>query len=360
MSVTVNGTSGLVFGDGTIQGTAAGTSFRNRAINGDMRIHQRGALNILTTGGTANYPVDRFAVYPAIGSKLSVTQASSASDGPVGFNNYIRVRVISAYTPTSTLQYFLLEHQVEGYNWADLEYGTSNAKTCTVSFWIRSSVTGTYSFGLRNAALNRAYVTTYTINAANTWEYKTITIPGDTTGSWEKTNLRGILLDWDLGSSSDYLTSSSNQWIAAGTQQYASTTGTKLITNQSATLDITGVQVEKAGAATSFEHRSYGTELALCQRYYQIVGSFFVSTPLSNEQEIVGAFSLYTPMRSQPSSAGWDGSFHRPGIAFYNITGINAIQGKDGSGYTVFTIAAGAGTNTMGQFAGLFKLNAEL
>lgn len=266
MSVTLNGTSGLVFGDGTTQGTAAGNSFRNRIINGDMRINQRGGSNILTTGGAANYAVDRFAVYPAIGSRLTINQASSG--GPVEFSNYLRVTVTTAHTPTSTGQYHLLEQQVEGFNWADLEYGNSNAKTCTVSFWIRSSVTGTYSFGLRNSGLNRAYVSTYTINAANTWEYKTITIPGDTTGTWEKTNARGVCLDWDLGSSTDYLTSSLNQWIAAGTQQYASTTGVKLITNQGATWDITGVQVEKAAAATSFEHRPFGAELAMCQRYY--------------------------------------------------------------------------------------------
>jgi hypothetical protein len=258
MSVIVNGTSGLTFNDGSSQNTSAyggGFAMRNRIINGAMVINQRN-----TTITNSDYSVDRWEYGSSLASKMSVAQSSTA---PTGFINSLLATSSSAYSITST-DYFVLTQKIEGLNSSDLAWGTASAATVTLSFWVRSSLTGTFGGSLRNSATDRSYPFTYTINAANTFEQKTITIAGDTSGTWLTTNGIGIRVGFGLGVGSTY-SGTAGAWAGAN---YISATGaTSVVGTNGATFYITGVQLEKGSTATSFDYRPYGTELALCQRY---------------------------------------------------------------------------------------------
>jgi hypothetical protein len=243
--------------------SSEGLHFRNRIINGGMVIDQRNAGASVTA--TADiFCVDRWAI--GFGSPVNAFTAQQSATAPVGFTNSL---VITAGTgaSASTTGYAVLRQAIEGYNISDLNFGSANAKTITISFWVRSSLTGTFGLSIRNEAGNRAYGATYTISSANTFEYKTVTIPGDTSGTWATTNGFGIHLFFDLGAGSNYdipagsWQSGSNMFGVEGTVKLTETTG--------ATFYITGVQLEVGSVATPFERRPYGMELALCQRYFQ-------------------------------------------------------------------------------------------
>jgi hypothetical protein len=264
MSVTINGTSGVTFNDASNQTTAAtGFGFKNRIINGAMVIDQRNAGASVTSG----YPVDRFQLELSQASKLTAQQNAGSVTPSVGFANYLGITSSSAYAITST-DYFLLTQRIEGYNTADLQWGSANAKTVTLSFQVYSSLTGTFSGTLFNGSSNRGYVFQYTISSANTWTPISVTIAGDTTGTWNTTNGMGIAVRFCLGSGSTRL-SSSGSWSST---VYDGVTGTtSVVGTNGATFYITGVQLEKGSTATSFDYRPYGTELALCQRYCEVV-----------------------------------------------------------------------------------------
>lgn len=251
-------------GNATFAGTPVPNSsfLRNRIINGDMRIDQRNA----GASGTANqYTVDRFAYFGAAASKGTWQQNAGSVTPPAGFTNYWGFTSSSAYTVGATEQ-FNLYQPVEGFNVSDLAWGTANAKTVTLSFWVRSSLTGTFGGSIYNSAVNRSYPYSYTISTSNTWEYKTLTISGDTTGTWLTTNGIGLYLNFSLGAGST-VSGTAGAWAAT---RYDSATGaTSVVGTNGATFYITGVQLEVGTAATPFERRQYGQELALCQRYYQ-------------------------------------------------------------------------------------------
>jgi len=245
-----------------LSGNAIGPGFKNRIINGDMRIDQRnaGASVTLTSGG--NFSVDRFQGFEDTDGAMTAQQDSSA---PAGFINSVKLTTTTADSSLSASQYALFRQMVEGTNVADLAWGTASAKTVTLSFWVRSSLTGTFGGALGNSAFNRSYPFTYSISVANTWEYKTVTIAGDTSGTWLTTTGTGIRVNFGLGVGSDY-NGTAGAWAGAG---YLSATGaTSVIGTLNATFYITGVQLEVAPSATSFDYRPYGTELMLCQRYY--------------------------------------------------------------------------------------------
>jgi hypothetical protein len=267
MSVTVNGTSGLTFNDGSSQNTSAyggGFAMRNRIINGAMVIDQRNA-GASVTPTSSSYTLDRWYTILTQSSKFSVQQNAGSVTPPVGFSKYIGITSLSSYS-VGAGDYFLLTQSIEGFNTADFGFGTANASTVTLSFWVRSSLTGTFGGSLVNSGFSRSYPFTYTISAANTWEQKTVTIAGDTTGTWiGATNGIGLRVQFGLGVGSTY-SGTAGSWAAT---EYDSATGaTSVVGTNGATFYITGVQLEKGSTATSFDYRPYGTELALCQRYY--------------------------------------------------------------------------------------------
>ena len=260
MTMIIDGTNGLTFPDSSKQYNSY-YGFKNRIINGAMVIDQRNAgASVTPTADT--YTLDRWSVGMSQASKMTIQQSSTV---PSGFSKSLSVTVASAYTPSAS-EWFGFYQKIEGFNSADFGFGAAGASTVTISFWVRSSITGSYGFSLSNSSQNRSYPVLYTVNSANTWEQKTITIAGDTSGTWVGgTNGIGLLLIWSLGAGSTYQ-QTANAW---GTGLGLGTTGqTNWITNAGATFYITGVQLEKGSTATSFDYRPYGTELALCQRYY--------------------------------------------------------------------------------------------
>jgi hypothetical protein len=243
-----------------ITGTSGITGFKNRIINGAMMIDQRNAGASVTA---SNYNlVDRWAYAASQSSKFSAQQSTTA---PSGFINSLIMTTASAVT-IGAGDIFNINQPIEGLNISDLGWGTASAQTVTLSFWVRSSLTGTFGGSLSNSAVNRSYPFTYTVSSANTFEYKTITITGDTSGTWLTTNGVGIRLFFSLGTGSTY-SGTAGAW--AGADYRSSTGATSVVGTNGATFYITGVQLEKGSTATSFDYRPYGTELALCQRYYE-------------------------------------------------------------------------------------------
>jgi len=238
------------------------TGFKNRIINGAMVIDQRNSANVAVTAN-GSYNVDRFLVNNSTDGAYSAQQDSSA---PEGFTKSLKITTTTADATLTTTQQLLFNHYIEGYNVADLGWGTANAKTVTLSFWVRSSLTGAFGGALKNSSSDRSYLFTYTINSADTWEYKTVTVVGETTGTWDKTTGRGISLIFGLGVGPDR-SGTAGVWSNSNLN---SATGTvSVIGTLNATWYITGVQLEVGSTATSFDYRPYGTELVLCQRYYQ-------------------------------------------------------------------------------------------
>jgi hypothetical protein len=245
-------------------GAGNASSFKNRIINGDMVIDQRnnGAAITVNTTASAQFAVDRTSSYGT--SSAGVFTAQRSTIAPVGFVNSLSSTVTTASTPSAGHEYGLRQ-TIEGFNIADLGWGTANAKAVTLSFWVRSSVTGTFAGSVCNDAYNRSYVFTYTINSANTWEFETITIPGDTAGTWLTDNGAGIRLQLNLGAGSSK-TGTAGVWSVGYLQ--SATGSVNLISTSGATFYVTGLQLEVGTVATSFDFVSYGTELALCQRYF--------------------------------------------------------------------------------------------
>ena len=355
MSVSYGGDK-ITFDDGT--SIASGLShFRNRIINGAMEIDQRyaGSGNTLVTA-TETFVVDRFVGYKDGG----VITSGQSSVAPVGFSDSISWIVGTGASATAG-QFFFLKQHIEGFNTADLGFGTVNAKTITLSFWVRASVTGTYSGSLTNGAIDRSYPFTYTINSANTWEYKTITVPGDTSGTWVgATNGIGLRVYWDLGMGSTYR-GSAGSWQNGA---YAGVTGTTSISaTTGATFYITGVQLEQGSFATTFERRPYGTELQLCQRYYLLLVSganiYFSNAYYYTSSIVLGHITLPVTMRAAPTLAivsgtnfysmyrnGFGDDMNSLGISYSNPQNVTFINNSEVSG-------------TAGEAGGLWTNNAS-
>jgi hypothetical protein len=249
----------------TANAVTPSVNMKSRIINGAMVIDQRNAGASLTpTNG--QYTVDRWGAFQTTASKFSVQQNAGSVTPPAGFTNYVGCTSLSAFSVGSG-DVFGLYQWIEGLNVSDLGWGTANAKTVTLSFWVRSSLTGTFGGCFANSAFNRTYPFSYTISAANTWEQKSVTVAGDTTGTWLTTNGQGIAVVFSLGTGTT-LSGPANAWAA--TNYYSATGATSVVGTNGATFYLTGCQLEVGSTATSFDYRSIGTEDYLCKRYYQL------------------------------------------------------------------------------------------
>jgi hypothetical protein len=340
MPITISGTTGIALAG---QFDSASTfGFKNRIINGAMVIDQRNA-GASVTAVNAVYTLDRWQSVSSAASKFSVQQNASAVTPPAGFKNYLGVTSLSAYSVGAGEVFGLLQ-PIEGFNTADLGFGAAGASTVTLSFWVRSSLTGTFGGSLSNSATNRSYPFTYTINAANTWEYETITIAGDTTGTWiGATNGTGLNVQFSLGTGTT-LSGTAGAW--AGTFYGSATGAVSVVGTSGATFYITGVQLEKGSTATTFDYRPYGTELALAQRYCEAYYCDASTTsPISWQYVSGGMYFIWqfkAEKRAQASvtkvAGTWVGS--TPSIS----GGISTAQFSSGS---VFYINATAGTQVL-------------
>ena len=324
-----------------------GYGFKNRILNGGMTIDQRNAgASVTVPATTLTYTVDRWAAWGSAASKYTVQQNAASVTPPTGFKNYLGATVAAAANVTiGSTDVYYINQKIEGFNTADLGWGAAGASTVTLSFWVRSSLTGTFGGSLYNSAADRSYPYTYTISAANTWEQKTVTITGDTSGTWLSTNGIGVVVLFSLGYGSTYQ-GTANTWQSGF---YGTATGTVApITTNNATFYITGVQIEKGTVATSFDWRPYGTELQLCQRYcYAVshVSNTGFLTPFFAASASVGYAVIPLPVQPRVpptgvvSNSNWYMNNAGPGNAG---TGALVFTGSDYSGVTVQS-TSGAG-----------------
>jgi hypothetical protein len=285
-TVSINGANGSGY-----------TGYKNRIINGGMVIDQRNAGAAVTISTTNIYSLDRWSASEASDATFTVQQDSSA---PAGFINSAKITVTVADASVAASQYNTFQQRIEGLNCSDLAWGTAGAAAVTLSFWVRSSLTGTFGGAITNSAYNRSYPFTYAISAANTWEQKSVTIAGDTSGTWLTTNGIGMIIYFDLGSGVDN-TGTANAWVGAGNVGTDSTV--QLVNTLNATWQVTGVQLERGSNATSFEFRDYGRELIMCQRYYQLFSGFTIEgyAAAGNQRAVTVPMSLPVTMRANPT-----------------------------------------------------------
>jgi hypothetical protein len=358
----------------------AGLGFRNVVINGDMAIDQRNAGAAATSVSAAYvFPVDRFKFYQAAGSKITgqrVAKSASASNAPEGFQYSLKLTNAASGTTPAAGDEYQLYHLVEANSTDTWDWGYSTAKQVVLSFWVRSSVTGTYAVTLYNAGTNnRSYVTTYTVNAADTWEKKTVYVNGDTAGTWTIGASTAVGIIWDLGSGSN-LNATPNAWASAfDTRTSGSVTW---ISTGSATFYITGVQLEQNVQPTPFEQRPYGVELALCQRYYE--KSYDTATSVGTITEVGvhwhsgsgnGSGRHYVPIRFkvEKRSNGYTVNTYDPAAAGSNWRTNNAgqtglqrtpsIEQKGTSGF-VANVEDGGYSWVVGNTRGHWVVDAEL
>jgi hypothetical protein len=267
MSLIIDGTSGVTFNDSSLQAAAASPYvLKNRIINGAMVIDQRNAGAFQTNNAGVQYPVDRYIAYGSAASKFTMQQNAGSITPPAGFSNYVGFTSLAATSLAAGDIYEFLQ-RIEGFNTSDLNWGTANAQTVTLSFRVYSSLTGTFGGAIQNSAGTRSYPFSYSIPTANTWTTISITIAGDTTGTWiGATNGIGMQVIWGLGVGSTY-SGTAGSW--SGNAYYSATGATSVVGTNGATFYITGVQLEVGTSATPFERRLYNQELANCQRYYE-------------------------------------------------------------------------------------------
>lgn len=297
-------------------GAGNATRFKNRIINGNMVIDQRNAGASVTNIVGAVYTLDRWSAAGYVASKFTVQQNAGSVTPPAGFTNYLGCTSSSAYTVGAS-EYFDVNQCIEGLNMADLGWGTADAKTVTISFWVRSSLTGTFGGAINNSGDTRSYPFTYTINSANTWEYETITIAGDTSGTWLKTNGIGLRLRFSLGAGSTF-SGTAGSW--SGSTFTSATGATSVVGTSGATFYITGVQLEVGSSATGFEYVDYGIQLVMCQRYFVKIPTDYETIAYYSDRPGNGMMFLPVTMRASPTISGGSWSAHTGNAGTYAAT----------------------------------------
>jgi hypothetical protein len=323
---------------------------RNRIINGAMVIDQRNAgASVSTSSGISVYSVDRWVFDYSQTSKATLQQNAGSVTPPTGFTNYLGVTSSSAYSVGSS-DYFLLNQRIEGFN-CDLGWGTANASAVTLSFWVRSSLTGTFGGSLRNSAGNRSYPFSYTISVANTWEKKSITVAGDTTGTWLTNNGIGIFVYFSLGAGSTF-SGTAGAW--AGSNLVSATGSQSVVGTNGATFYITGVQLEVGTQATSFEYRQYQQELALCQRYCFQASALPIGATINGFNSTSTPVRMPVSMRTTPTLSNASFSV-AAGSAGTVSTSTGTGFGTSPDGLWVFNSAGNWNTGTAAQLTGTFS-----
>jgi hypothetical protein len=354
MSMILDGSNGVTFNDASLQGAAASPYvLKNRIINGAMVFAQR-ATTASNVGSSAYATLDRFLLDTRINVSPtgSYTQAQS-TDAPTGFNYSFSVTVTTAGNALTSAYGLNLAQFIEGYNIADLAWGTANAKTITLSFWIKSSVTGSYGFGLISGSYDASYVGQYTVSSANTWEYKTVTIPGPTIGTWDSTNGRGIQLKFSLGTGSGGVTATPNTWIVGEFVDASSSTASPTFwSTAGAVWKITGVQLEIGTSATPFERRLYNQELANCQRYYEQTVLGNMQIPNGSGSAMINPISFHVTKRTSPTMA----TITAATLNGAGSTGLNGVS-VDGFG---LQFVNSSGTNNFFTNSPVYSASAEL
>jgi hypothetical protein len=314
--------------------------FRNRIINGNMVISQRNGTSVVTPADN-DYTLDRWRLPLSQPSKLTVQQSTTA---PIGFSNSALITSTSAYSVGAS-EGFLFSQRIEGFNFADMAWGTASANTVTLSFWVRSSLTGTFGGSLSNSANNRWYAFSYTINAANTWEQKSVTITGDTSGTWVgATNGTGLNIYFSVGSGSS-VNGTAGSWGSSAL--YSVTGSTNVVGTNGATWFLTGVQLEAGSVATPFERRDYGRELMMCQRYCTTAGGASLAqgaqTGTTNAE-----FNFVFPvtMRASPSM-----SF--PTTSDFSVFSWVALAGRTATSVSLLNSSVRKGTVSIGWSSAL-------
>jgi hypothetical protein len=312
---------------GLLEGSTNYTGFKNRIINGAMVIDQRNAGASVTVNDNEPYTVDRWQAQDSTDGAFTAQQNAGSVTPPNGFTNYLGVTITTADSSLSASQFARLQQCIEGFNFADLAWGTANASTVTLSFWVRSSLTGTFGGAVQNGTNNRSYPFSYTITSANTWELKSVTIAGDTTGTWATTNGRALFLQFGLGVGSTY-SGTAGAWAGAN---YVSATGaTSVVGTNGATFYITGVQLEKGSTATSFDYRPYGTELALCQRYYERINNVLATCASGGFNNSYASYLKFTVTKRDT-----------PTVTIYSASNLAGTAGS-ATWYPGTTVAAAA------------------
>jgi hypothetical protein len=297
-------------------GAGNASSFKNRIINGNIVIDQRTNGTVSTPVNNTFSSVDRWKYYLSAASKCTTQQLTASP--PPGFTSYLNITSTSAYSVGASESFFITQ-LIEGFNIADLGWGTANAKPITLSFWVQSSLTGTFGGTVVNYAQTTNWTFAYTIASANTWQQVSITLTGPTTGAWQSgTNQPAMYVAFNFSSGASAQGAPSTSWATVGAGVFAPTGQVNLLGTNGATWNITGVQFEVGTVATSFDFRSIGTELNLCQRYFQIVGGtgtehWTMGVMATDRINIV--YGLKQTMRASPSFSAT--SF---GSAFSNLT----------------------------------------
>ena len=295
---------------GTSSIDGLGYGFKNRIINGAMMIDQRNAGASVTPSNN-QFITDRWKINYS--GNFTCQQNAGSVTPPTGFTNYLGATSTGTNSPTGNITYSFVQ-VIEGFNVADLGWGTANAQPVALSFWVRSSATGTFGGSFQNSAGNRSYPFSYTISAANTWEQKTISIAGDTTGTWVKDNGIGLTLTLCMGGGANYA-GTAGAW---GGADYRTVSGqTNALATSGATFYITGVQLEKGSTATSFDYRPYGTELQLCQRYYE-TGTLYAQAYGNSSNGVNWSYPMKVTKRALPTGTLTSGGYvNYPGPVFF-------------------------------------------
>jgi len=348
-------------------------SHRNMIINGDMRINQRGSGSLTINSGTVQYPCDRFSARGV--SSAGVFTLESVTDSPAGFTNSLKATVTTDDSSLSGTESYRVMQHIEGNNISHLNWGSSDNQAVALSFKVKSSLAGTFGGVVQNGDYNRFVPFTYTIDSANTWEDKTVTIAGDTSGTYPTDESLAVRLNWSLGAA---------ELGTAGTYTATTKNGatgqTQVISTLNATWQVTGVQLELGSNATPFEHRSYGDELAKCQRYFWSVGgvpspegssNYYEHVCVAYMQSTTAAYGVVPHpvfMRAPPTVA----ILNPTGFYFNNNEANTALSGggviNNGKYNTAISFTTSATRNTqtsgrvlaLGSAASIIQFSSEL